>query len=79
MQCVEVICVRSKKIKRIMQKIMHTHTEGDRDWLCSSAIAYFRGVEPRCKVFHYISIRLQLDLSETRLTLSHNLLLLTIP
>ena len=53
--------------------------EGDNDWLRGSAIAYTRGAEPRCKVLYYLSIRLQLDLSERRLPLSHNHLLLIIP
>ena len=50
-----------------MKDYSHTHTEEDKDWLLGSTIAYIRGVEPRCKVFHYLSIRLQLELSETRL------------
>ena len=57
MQYVELICVRSNKIGKIMQ----THG-GDKDWLRDSAIAYVCGVEPRCKVFHYISIRLHIIL-----------------
>ena len=58
---------------------MHTHIEGDNDWLRGSTIAYVHGAKLICKVFHYLLIRLQLDLSETRLLLSHNRLLLTIP
>ena len=48
---------------------MHTHTqmEGDKDWLHCTTIAYIREAEPRCKKFLYLSIRLQLDLSETRI------------
>ena len=59
-------------------KIMHTHTEGDKDWLRGSTIAYVRGPKPRYKVFHYFSIKLQLDFSEIRLPLSRIHLLLTI-
>ena len=41
----------------------HTHTHGgDRDWLYGSTIAYVLGVEPKCKVFHYISIKLYVGL-----------------
>ena len=40
---------------------MHTHG-GDKDWLCDSAIAYVYGAKPRCKVFHYIPIRLHVGL-----------------
>ena len=59
MQCVELICLQSKKIG----KIMHTHTHGGgRVWLCGSIIAYVNEAKPRCKVFHYISIRLQIGL-----------------
>ena len=61
-----------------MKDYAHTHTEGDEDWLCWFDSYLCREVEPRCKAFHYLSIRLQLDLSETRLPLSHNRLLLTI-
>ena len=56
MQCVGLICERNKKIGKIMRT--HTHIEGAKDWLCGSTIAYIRGSKPRCKVFHYISIRL---------------------
>ena len=60
MQHIELICVRSKKIKRIMQKIMHTHIEDGRDWLRGSTIAYVREARPGCKLFHYISFRLHI-------------------
>ena len=40
-----------------MKDYAHTHTEVDKDWLCGSEIAYVRGAELRCKVFHYLSIR----------------------
>ena len=58
-KCVELICVRSKKIG----KIMHTHTyRGGRVWLRGSVIAYVSRAEPKCKVFHYILIRSQVRL-----------------
>ena len=41
---------------------MHTHTEGDRDWLRDLAIAYVHGAEPKCKVFHHLSIRLNMKI-----------------
>ena len=37
---------------------MHTHTEGDKDWLHGLEITYIRRAEPICKVFYYLSIRL---------------------
>ena len=58
-QCVELICVRSKKIG----KILHIHTHGGgRVWLRGSEIAYVLRAQLRCKVFHYISIRLHVGL-----------------
>ena len=38
---------------------MCTYTEGDKDWLRGSAIFYVHEAKPRYKVFHYLSIRLQ--------------------
>ena len=40
----------------------HTHIEGDKDWLRDSAISYVCRAELKCKVFHYLSIRLQVEL-----------------
>ena len=57
MQHVELIRVRSKKLA----KIMHTHME-------RAGIGYMvrqlptSEAEPKCKVFHYISIRLHVQL-----------------
>ena len=61
-----------------MKDYAHTHMEGNKDWLSDMEIAYVCEVELRCKVFHYLSIGLKLDLSETRLPLSHSCLLLNI-
>ena len=41
---------------------MHTHIEDGGDWLRGLAIAYVCEAEPRCKVFHYISIMLHIGL-----------------
>ena len=72
--------MQSDKITELGERLCtHTHTEGDKDWLLGLEIAYVCGAEPRCKVFHYLSIKLQLDLSESRLPLFHSRLLLTIP
>ena len=44
----------------------HTHMEGDMDWLRGLTIAYVRGAELRCKVFHYLLIRLQVGLKSDK-------------
>ena len=54
--------MRSSKIKVQVKDYAYTHTEGNMDWLCGLEIAYVRGAKPRCKVFHYLSIRLQVGI-----------------
>ena len=59
MQCVDLRSVRSNKIIGLGERLCtHTHTEGDKDWLRGLEIAYVHEGEPRCKVFHYLYIRL---------------------
>ena len=65
MQCVDLRSVQSNKITGLDERLC-THTNGGRQGLVTRlAIIYVRRVEPRCKVFHYLSIKLQLEQSSS--------------
>ena len=75
MQCVELICVRSKKIGNIM----HIHTEEAGIGYEVRQLPTSAGLSQDIRCFTIYQLSYTLDLSETRLFLSHNRFLLTIP
>ena len=74
-QCVELICVLSKKTGNIMHT--HTRAEGAGIGYAIRQLPTFVGLSPNVKCFTIYQLGYTFDLSETRLPLPHNRLLLT--
>ena len=76
MQCVELICVQSKKIGKIMHT--HTHMEGAEIGYAVRRLPTSAGLSPDVRCFTIYQLGYMLDLSETMLPFSHSRLLLII-
>ena len=74
---VELICVQSKKIRKIMHT--HTHKDGVGIGYAVRQLPTSAGLSLDVRCFTIYQLGYTLGLSETRLPLSHSRLFLTIP